>query len=68
MTISGRYMTRLEIQEALKISRSTFLRLVDAGRLPKPVKPSPSTAVWRSIDIEKYMDSIEAEAGLPPIA
>ena len=43
----------------LPISRSTWLRGVDAGKFPRPVKLLNSL-VWKQSDIKQLMDDIGA--------
>lgn len=58
----------LTIPEAcrrLSISRATFYRLIDRGKLRTvPVSPSGRSRRVPSADIESYIDRLRREAGL----
>ena len=61
-TFSYRYMTREDVQKALSVSKSTFKRMVKAGKIPQPIVILHNTHRWRSCDIAKIMDHSDRES------
>lgn len=47
-----------QLIEILGVSESTVRRYVNQGLIPKGIKQSPRVTVWKSEDIQKYMDSL----------
>ncbi|OFX10847.1 MAG: hypothetical protein A2516_00340 [Alphaproteobacteria bacterium RIFOXYD12_FULL_60_8] len=45
------------------VSLNTFLREVDSGRAPRPIKLTEGRKVWRRNDLEAWVD---AKAGIRP--
>lgn len=41
----------------IPVSSSTWWEGVRTGRFPKPIKIGPKITVWRSVDIQKLLDS-----------
>jgi predicted DNA-binding transcriptional regulator AlpA len=57
--IRGIYMYYLRVKsvaERLDVSKSTVWRLVQQGILPKPIKLSSRTTVWKSDDIDAAIE------------
>ncbi|MBW9250232.1 MAG: hypothetical protein GJU72_14505 [Acidithiobacillus ferriphilus] len=42
------------------MSRSKFLDLVAKGIAPRPKKPSIGVTIWDRIDLDKWLDEMEA--------
>jgi predicted DNA-binding transcriptional regulator AlpA len=47
-----------EVLLRLKVSESTFRRMIRAGRFPKPVHPSPNVTAWRASDVRDYFEGL----------
>ena len=43
----------------LAISTSHFWRLIRDGKVPRPIKLSPKISVWRSSDIQRFVNKPE---------
>lgn len=56
------YVRLPQILAVIPVSRSTWLRGVDDGRFPKPVKLSSRVSAWRVEEIRYCIDSM-AEHG-----
>jgi prophage regulatory protein len=41
----------------LGISRTSFYRLLEAGKFPKPVRPLPGIVAWREADVAAWLKS-----------
>ena len=53
-----------EVMARLSISKSSFWEGCRTGRLPQPIKIGPRTTVWKSEDIDAFIDSLgNREAG-----
>jgi|TARA_R100001510_G_scaffold51321_1_gene51055 predicted DNA-binding transcriptional regulator AlpA len=48
-----------QVLELVPVSRSTWLRGIDDGLYPKPVKISPKLNVWRKEDIEHFLHNLK---------
>lgn len=48
-----------QVLELVPVSRSTWLRGIDDGLYPKPVKISPKLNVWRKKDIEHFLHNLK---------
>ncbi len=46
-----------QVWEQLGVSRSTFLRMVDSGEFPKPLRPRPKLTRWTQDQINAYVAS-----------
>lgn len=56
-------MQLLKIQDVIKkttMSRSTIYKKIDEGLFPKQIKISKRRVVWRSADIEEWIESAAA--------
>lgn len=49
-----KYLTIKNLIERYSISRSTILRLVDAGEFPRPVRIGLASKRWAIEDLEKF--------------
>jgi len=50
-----------EVMEMLGgVSVSTIARMIDTGRLPKPIMLSKRLPVWKRHDIEELVNNLEA--------
>ena len=49
-------LTRKEVQERLRISRTTLYRLVEAGKFPSPIRVGDRLCRWRESDIDAYVE------------
>lgn len=47
-----------EVLPRFNISRSSFLEGCRAGRFPQPIKIGPRTTVWKSEEIDAFIDSL----------
>jgi len=53
-----------EVLPRFNISRSSFLEGCRTGRFPQPIKIGPRTTVWKSEDIDAFIDGLgKQEAG-----
>ena len=53
-----------EVLARLSISKSSVWEGCRTGRLPQPIKIGPRTTVWKSEDIDAFIDSLgNREAG-----
>ena len=48
-----------QVLQLIPVSRSTWLRGIDGGIYPKPVKISPRLNVWRKEDIEHFIQNLK---------
>ncbi len=54
------FLRRETVMEMLgQISLSTLYRMIDDGRVPKPVKLSKQVAVWKRSWIQNIVDSLD---------
>jgi len=51
-----------ELAEQLGVARGTIWRWVREGRLPKPIKLTAGTSVWKADDVAAALSKIEREA------
>ena len=56
---STQFMRRTEIEQALRIGRSTIYGLMAQGKFPKPVRISPRSVAWRTSEIEAYLKKLQ---------
>jgi predicted DNA-binding transcriptional regulator AlpA len=47
-----------EVLELIPISRSAWIKGVDAGKFPASIKLGPKIRVWRSKDIHNFLESL----------
>lgn len=47
-----------EVLARLSISRSSFLEGCRTGRFPQPIKIGPRTTVWKSEDIDAFIENL----------
>tara|TARA_Y100001973_G_scaffold94505_1_gene146612 strand:+ start:650 stop:838 length:189 start_codon:yes stop_codon:yes gene_type:complete len=50
-----------QVLQLIPVSRSTWLRGIDDGIYPKPVKISPRLNVWRKEDIEHFIHNLKTK-------
>lgn len=50
--MTPKYLSAKQVAEMFSISRVTVWRWVRSGRLPTPIKLSPSCSRWRIADLE----------------
>ena len=55
-----RYLRFADVQKLLGVSRSTVMRMVQQGRLPKPLKVGERFVAWRSDEVEMSLNAAEA--------
>jgi predicted DNA-binding transcriptional regulator AlpA len=46
-----------ELASMLSISRATLWRMLAAGKLPLPLRPSPGLVRWKADEIRRWVDS-----------
>ena len=57
----AQFMRRTEIEQVLRIGRSTIYGLMSQGKFPKPVRISPRSVAWRVSDIEEYLEKLQGD-------
>lgn len=57
----AQFMRRTEIEQVLRIGRSTIYGLMSQGEFPKPVRISPRSVAWRVSDIEDYLKKLQGD-------
>ena len=56
---SGKRLLRLnQVLARFNISRSSFLEGCRAGRFPQPLKIGPRTTVWKSEEIDAFIENL----------
>ena len=55
--MSSGLLTSRQLQELLQISRATFYRWLDAGKLPQPIKLTDRSFRWRAEDVDEWLAS-----------
>ena len=58
----GVFLRLPQVLTRVPISRSTLWRRVHDGSFPRPIKLSDRITVWRSEDIDGWMDRQQAES------
>lgn len=58
--LTDEFLTIEELAGSLKVGRASIDRMVDDGRLPKPMVISKRIRRWRRSEVEKYLD-LDAE-------
>ncbi|MBQ0795097.1 helix-turn-helix transcriptional regulator [Zhongshania sp.] len=56
------YLRAKSVAQLLDMSESTVWRLVQQGILPKPIKLTPRTTVWRVDEINAAIENVVARA------
>lgn len=56
---SAKLMRRTEVEQALRIGRSTIYGLMSQGKFPKPIRVSPRSVAWRISEIEDYLEKLQ---------
>ena len=57
------YLRVKSVAKRLDMSESTVWRLVQQGILPKPLKLTPRTTVWRADDIDAAIEKVAMGEG-----
>lgn len=52
-----------EVLARLSISRSSFLEGCRTGRFPQPLKIGPRTTVWKSEEIDAFIENLGKQGG-----
>jgi len=55
------YLRVKSVAKRLDVSKSTIWRLVQRGILPKPLKLSQRTTVWKAEDVDAAIEKIAGE-------
>lgn len=55
------YLRAKKVAKRLDMSESTVWRLVKSGVLPRPIKLTPRTTVWRASDIDAAIENAASE-------
>lgn len=58
------YFRVKSVAKRLDMSESTVWRLVQQGVLPKPIKLTNRTTVWRESDIDSAIKKIDMDGGV----
>lgn len=51
-------LTSQQVAERLAMSVRTVWRLVAAGKFPQPVRYNRKLVRWKSVDVDRYIDSL----------
>lgn len=51
---SGRLLSRPEVEQLTRLSRSTIYRQIDSGDFPRPVRVGAKAVAWWESDVEKW--------------
>lgn len=57
------YLRAKTVAKRLDVSESAIWRYAQQGILPKPIKLTPRTTVWRASDIDAAIEKIAASSG-----
>ena len=60
-TLKAQLLTRQEVIEIIRGSRSGLYRAMAEGRFPRPVKFGAS-ALWRASDVQAWIDRLQPKA------
>ncbi len=55
VSVASPYLSRRETAAYLRMSLSSFDRLVAGDRLPRPLRPSPRRVVWLAADLDRWL-------------
>ena len=50
---------RKDLEERLKLSRSSIYAMMSQGEFPKPVRLGRRAVGWKSTDIEKWLQNLQ---------
>lgn len=50
-----------DVLSHVPFSRSTLLRLVDAGKFPKPIRLAPNVVAWRADAVLRFLETAGCE-------
>ena len=53
----GRLLSRLEVEQLTRLSRSTIYRQIEAGQFPRPIRVGTRAVAWWESDVEKWRKS-----------
>jgi predicted DNA-binding transcriptional regulator AlpA len=53
-------LTSQQVADRLSVSVRTLWRLVSRGSFPKPIRYNRKLVRWKSVDIERYLDSLSS--------
>jgi excisionase family DNA binding protein len=62
------FLTIGDMTEQLGVSRSTLRRMVQDGRVPRPLELAPGTRRWLAADIAAWINSKRKEAGYASVS
>ena len=51
----NRLLTRTEVEDRCRLSRSTIYRLMDNGTFPRPVRVGDRAVRWNAREIDEYL-------------
>ena len=57
------YLRVKSVAKRLDVSESAIWRYVQQGILPKPIKLTPRTTVWRASDIDAAIEKVASDKG-----
>ena len=53
------FMRRKDIENALRLSRSTIYEMMSQDKFPKQFRISQRSVAWRTLDIENYLNDLQ---------
>ena len=53
------FMRRKDIENTLRLSRSTIYEMMSQGKFPKQFRISQRSVAWRTLDIENYLNDLQ---------
>ena len=57
-----KYLRYADIAENLGVDKSTIVRWIEAGKFPKPFRPTKRTALFDAESVQEALDAMAAEA------
>ena len=59
-------LTRTEVEQIVKLRRSSIYNEMRAGRFPEPLKVTPKAVRWLARDIEDWIATRQRSTGATP--
>ena len=48
-----------DIMKLIKVTKSTIFRYIKAGKIPEPIKLTPTTMRWKREEIEEWIKNLK---------